>query len=103
MPSDFLNSLLSPRFPSSAIGLEKGAVSVVQLERGRGGFVIKRAASVSLPDTLIQPSFDQTNISDPGELREALSDLLTSAGLLRQHKWSVSLPETATRTAILTL
>jgi len=103
MPSDFLNSLLSPRFPSSAIGLEKGVVSVVQLERGRGGFVIKRAASVSLPDTLIQPSFDQTNISDPAELREALSDLLTSAGLLRQHKWSVSLPETATRTAILTL
>ena len=103
MLSDFFNSLIAPRLPSSAIGLEKGAASVVQLERGRGGFVIKRAASVSFPDTIVQPSFDQTNISDSAELREALSDLLTSAGMLRQRKWSVSLPETATRTAILTL
>lgn len=76
---------------------------MVQLERGRSGFVIKRAAAISLRDELIQPSFDQTNIADAAELTDALSDLLTSAGLLRQRKWSASLPETATRTAILTL
>ena len=103
MPSNLLANLLSPRYPSCAIGLEKGAASAVQLDRARGGFVIKRAASVVLPDELIQPDFDQTNISDPAELMEALSDLLTSAGLMRQRKWSVSFPETASRTAILTL
>lgn len=103
MPSNLFASLLTPRYPSCAIGLEKGASAAVQLDRGRGGFVIKRAASVSLPDDLIQPSFDQTNISDPAELTAALSDLLTSAGLLRQRKWSISFPENATRTVILTL
>jgi len=103
MPANLLTTLLSPRYPSSAVGLEKSAASAVQLDRGRGGFVIKRAASVALPDGLIQPSFDQTNIADPEELVRALSDLLTGAGLLRQHKWSVALPENSTRTAILTL
>jgi hypothetical protein len=32
-----------------------------------------------------------------------LSDLVTSAGLLRQRKWSVTLPEATTRSAILTI
>src|ERR1700680_1502234 len=103
MPTDVFAKLLSPRYPTCAIGLEKGAASAVQLDRAGGGFVIKRASSVWLPDELIQPDFDQTNISDPAELVEALSDLLTSAGLMRQRKWSVSFPETATRSAILTL
>jgi hypothetical protein len=103
MPTDVFAKLLSPRYPTCAIGLEKGAASAVLLDRARGGFVIERASSVSLPGELIQPDFDQTNISDPAELVEALSDLLTSAGLLRQRKWSVSFPETATRSAILTL
>lgn len=103
MPANLFANLLSPRFPSCAIGLEKSSASAVQLERSRGGFVIRRAATVSLPDDLIRPSFDEANISDASELAEALSDLLTSSGLLRQRKWSVSFPETATRTAILTL
>ena len=103
MASDGLAKLLAPRFPSTAIGIEKGSTAVVQLERGKGSFVIKRAASLSLPDELVQPSFDEPNIANLDALRDALSDLLTSAGLLRQRKWSASLPETATRTAILTL
>lgn len=103
MPSNLLASLLSPRYPSFAIGLEKDHASAVQLDRARGGYVIKRAASVALPGGLIQPSFDQTNIADTEELVRALSDLLTGAGLLRQRKWSVALPENSTRTAILTL
>jgi hypothetical protein len=103
MASDLLAKLLSPPLPACAIGLEKDAATAVQLERARGSFVIRRAASMPLSDDLIQPSFDQQNISDPAELAGALSDLLTSAGLLRQRKWSVSLPENATRTAILTM
>ena len=98
-----LSKLLQPRFPSSALGIEKAAASMVQLDRGRGGFIIKRAASVDLPADLIRPTFDESNIADASELVAALSDLSTSAGLLRQRKWSVALPEASTRTAILTL
>jgi len=84
--------------------LERGSASVVQLEGGdRKPFTVRRAASVSLADSLITPSFDSTNISDLSELAQVLTELATSAGLLRQRKWSVALPETSMRTLIVTM
>jgi hypothetical protein len=103
MSSNPLGKLLRPRFPACAVGFEKDAIAVVQLERGRGGFAVKRAASLALPADLVRPGFDESNLGDPAELATALSDLLTSAGLLRQRKWSVTLPEATTRSAVLTL
>jgi hypothetical protein len=85
------------------VGIEHGAASVVQLDRGRGGYVIKRAATLNLPPDLVDASFDQPNISDQEQLVGALSDLMTSAGLIRQRKWSVTLPESSTRSVILTI
>jgi hypothetical protein len=77
---------------------------MVQLERGRGGTSsLKRAATVALPESLINPSFDEPNIADAKELSAALRDLATSAGLLQQKRWSVTLPDAASRTLILTL
>jgi hypothetical protein len=99
-----LSKLVNPRYPTTAIGFEKGIATMVQLERGRGGgSSLRRAATVALPDSLIRPSFDQPNISDPLELTVALGELATSAGLLKQKKWSVALPDAASRTLILTL
>lgn len=98
-----LDRLLKPRFPSAAVGIESDAASVVQLDRARNGFVVKRAASVRLPADLISASFDSSNINEPGDLTAALTDLITSAGLLRQRKWSTSLPEASTRSAIITI
>jgi Tfp pilus assembly PilM family ATPase len=51
----------------------------------------------------VRSSFDESNVLDPRGLAAALSDLATSAGLLRQKKWSVSLPEASARTAIVTV
>ena len=77
---------------------------MVQLDRGRGGsFSLRRAATVALPESLVRPSFDGPNISDPAELTVALRELATSAGLLQQKRWSVALPDAASRTLILTL
>lgn len=98
-----LDKLLQPRLPSAAVGIETSTASVVQLDRARGAFVIKRAATVKLPANLINASFDVNNIAEPDALIESLSDLVTSAGLLRQRKWSVTLPEATTRSAILTI
>jgi hypothetical protein len=98
-----LSKLLQPRFPSSAVGIDTGHASVVQLDRGRGGFVVKRAASVNLPPDLVRASFDENNISDANELASTLYELMTSAGLLRQRKWSIALPEASARAAILTI
>ncbi|HEV2883751.1 MAG TPA: hypothetical protein VGW36_02775 [Pyrinomonadaceae bacterium] len=103
MPNPF-SKLVKPWYPSTALGFEKGVASMVQLDRGRGGSSsLKRAATVSLPDALIVPSFDEPNITDPGELAGAVRDLATSAGLLQQKRWSVALPEAASRSLIMTL
>jgi hypothetical protein len=101
--SKMLDRLLQPRFPSSAVGIKTGTASVVQLERSRGAFVVKRAATINLSPDVIRSSFDESNVLDPGALAAALTDLATSAGLLRQKKWSVTLPEAAARTTIVTL
>jgi len=101
--SNPLDKLLRPRFPSTAVGIEHDAASVVQLDRSRGQFLVRRAATVDLPKDLLRASFDQPNIDDRDQLARALNDLVTGAGLLRQRKWSVALPEAATRSAVLTV
>ena len=103
MPPAPLHRLVKPRFPSAAIGIESNVASLVQLDRARGGFVVRRAASINLPPELIKPGFDHSNIGDQSEIIRALSDLATSAGLLRQRKFSASLPEASVRSAVVTL
>src|SRR5215210_1515680 len=95
--------LISPRLPQAAVGLSGEAASVVQLERRGGGLAVRSAGLLPLPAGLVRPSFDEQNVSDAAELAGALSELLTSAGQTRRRRWSVALPEAATRTSILTL
>lgn len=103
MPANPLDKLLKPRFPACGVGIDSGHASMVQLDRSRGGFQIKRAAEISLPPGLVRAGFDESNIEDPAELTRALSDLLAGAGLMRQRKWSVTLPETSIRAAVIAL
>src|SRR6185436_15780652 len=99
-----LSKLINPWLPSTAVGFEKGLAAMVQLNRGKGGTThLRRAATVDLPEGLIRPSFDEPNISSPAELKAVLADLATSAGLLQQKRWSVAMPEAASRSLILTL
>src|ERR1044072_24926 len=98
-----LSKLVNPRYPATALAFEKGSASMVQLERARGAFRLKRAATVSIPESLVRPSFDEPNVGRPTELSAALRDLATSAGLLQQKKWSVALPEASSRSLILTM
>ena len=96
--------ITEPRFPATAIGLEKGMASIVHLERAGGKTcTIRRAATFNLSDTIISPSFDEPNISYPDQLAEVLKELAASAGLLRQKRWSLSLPADTARTVVLTL
>jgi hypothetical protein len=98
-----LSKLIHPWYPSNAIGFEKGMLTMVQLEHGKGASTLKRAATVSVPESLIRPGFDEPNISDLSELARALTELATSAGLLQRKRWSVSLPDAASRSLIMTL
>lgn len=98
-----LSKLINPWYPATALGLEKGLASVVELERRGNVGSLRRAATVKLPDSLITPSFEESNIADHAELASAVRDLAASAGLLKHKRWSVSLPEATARTLILTI
>ena len=103
MPSKPFRKLIDPRLPSAAIGLSGEGAGVVSLDRRRGQFAVRRAGYVALPEGLVRPGFDESNISDRGELVDTLAELITSVGLLKRHRWSAAVPEAATRTSILTL
>jgi len=103
MPGLF-SKIIDPRYPATAIGLEKGVATVVHLERGSGQTCrIRSAATIEIQDTLIRPNFDEQNIDNVPQLAAVLRELASSAGLLRQKQWSISLPEATTRTLVLTL
>lgn len=103
MPNPLLK-LIEPWYPATALGLEAGLASVVQIERSRGNVCkVSRAASVTLDRSLLRPSFDEPNIQNHSQLAAILSELTASAGLLKQKKWSVALPEASIRSTIVTL
>lgn len=103
MPN-LLSKIIEPRYPANAIGLEEGIASVIQLERVKGGACrLRRAATFNIAESLIRPSFDEQNIESGAQLASVLNELAASAGLLRQKRWSLSLPEATTRTLVLTL
>ena len=103
MPN-LLSRLIDPWYPATAIGLEKGVASVVQLERIRGSVCkLRRAATFNIDESLVRPSFDEPNIENKAQLAAVLNDLAASAGLLKQKRWSLSLPEASARTLVLTI
>jgi hypothetical protein len=102
--ANLLTRLIDPWYPATAVGLEKGVASVIQLERVKGSTCrLRRAATFNIADALLRPSFDEVNIEDPRQLASVLSELATSAGLLKQKRWSLSLPEATARTQVLTI
>src|SRR6185503_13130745 len=102
MPNLF-SRIVDPWYPATAIGLEKGVASLVQLERAKGNASrLKRAATANI-ESLIRPSFDEPNIQNGPQVAAVLNDLAAGAGLLRQKRWSLSLPEATARTTVITL
>jgi hypothetical protein len=99
-----VSRLVNPRYPATALGIEKGVASVVHVERVKDGTSrLRRAATFNIAESLVRPSFHEPNIEDRTQLATVLNDLAASAGLLRQRRWSLSLPEATTRTLVVTM
>lgn len=99
-----LSFFTQPTFPKAAIGIERDRITAVSLERESGRrFAVRQAASVELPNGLVDPSFTSRNIADVSQFRVLLEEAVMTAGLLGQKSWSVSLPSNTARTAILTI
>lgn len=102
--ANLLSRIVEPWYPATAIGLEESGASVVQLERVKGNICrLKRAATANLDSSVIRPSFDEPNIQNSAQLAAVLKDLAAGAGLLRQKRWSLTLPETTARTTVFTI
>jgi hypothetical protein len=96
--------LTEPNFPKAAVGIDHERVTVIALQKeGRQGFGVRNAATVDLPKSVVQPQFLGTNVSSRPGLRTVLLEAANLAGLLGQKNWSVALPSSAARTAILTI
>jgi hypothetical protein len=103
MPN-LISRIIEPWYPATAIGLERGVASVIHLEKDRGNtFTVRRAATFNIDDSIISPDFENRNIANPAQLAGVLSELASSAGLVRQKRWSLSLPEATARTLVLTM
>lgn len=98
-----LSKLIAPRLPSAAVGLAAEGASLVQLERRRSGLAVRRAGYLPFHPGLVRPHFDELNLEAPAELAAALAELTETAGAGSRRRWSVALPEAATRTSILTM
>jgi len=102
--ANLVSRLINPWYPATAIGLEKGIASVVQLEPVKGSTCkVRRAATFNIAESLVRPGFDESNIENAPQLASVLNELAASAGLLKQKRWSLSLPEATTRTLVLTM
>ena len=98
------SALTQPNYPKAALGLERESLTALALRKeGRGRFGIKQAATISLPEHLITPSFTDKNIANADEMLYYLDEAIGKSGLSGQKRWSVSLPSNTARTAILTM
>lgn len=98
------SALTTPNYPNSALGIEENRITAVSLQgQGRGSFAIRQAATVDLPPGLVKPSFLEKNINNSFEFSSYLREAAESAGMLGQKRWSIALPSSTARTAILVL
>jgi hypothetical protein len=96
--------LINPSYPKTAIGIEQDSVTAVGLSKsGRRQFGLKQAATVGIAENVLRPNFSEANVLNYDEMLVSLNEAASSAGLARQKRWSVSLPNNAARSTILTL
>lgn len=98
-----ISSITQPRYPNAALGIQTKALSAVALQGSRRQYTVKQAASVELAPGVLTPSFVGRNIANAGEFAACLREVVEVAGLLRQRRWSIALPSSTARTAILAL
>ncbi|REJ78959.1 MAG: hypothetical protein DWQ47_05815 [Acidobacteria bacterium] len=99
-----LESLIKPHYPKAAIGISQLAITALSLQKQAAGrYGIRQAATVEIPEGVVYPAFAEENIPDPSLFASGLQRATEECGLAGTKNWSVTLPSSTARTAILTL
>lgn len=97
------SKITNPNYPKTAVGIEKNRITVVGLRKQGRQFAVRQAATVEMPDNILQVSFTEPNILDFEGLAGYLMEAAEAADLKNNRRWSISLPGTSARTGIITL
>lgn len=97
MLSSLYKFFIKAPFPSCAISFADDSVQLLQLGRSHTGFRIDREATAYLTVVDLQPGFSTSNIADPDGLAKIIQSAALRAGLAKQRRWSVVLPEHTAR------
>jgi hypothetical protein len=100
---NLLDFFTQPQLPPRALSIGRKEIAVADVRWKKGNLVVNRAAVGVVPDGAIEPSFDGINVKNKAELTKALGKVIEAAGLARQKKWSVVIPQAVCRTFILDL
>lgn len=99
-----LETLVRPHYPKAALGISSQNVTALALQRqGAGVFRIRQAATLAMEEGVLSPSFIGENINDPSRFSAYIERAATECGMGGHRNWSVSLPSTAARTAIISI
>lgn len=93
--------LVEPDWPAVAVEVRPRGVSVVRLVRDGGSLRLGAAASVDLPEGILEVSLARPNIVDGAGFRRALEGALERAGALSGGPVALVLPDPAVRVALL--
>lgn len=94
---------MAPQLPHTAAAFLDDGIAVVDLAKTRNRFSVSGSAVTRLPEGLLKPGFNTTNISDQGELLAAFRQTAEAAGLGNKKRWSIALPEGAARSLVVGL
>ena len=97
------SSLSRARIPRAAFLFDAAEIAAVELGRGGSAFSLAAAARTPLGDGLLTPSFEATNIPDPGQLAAIVDETAGAAGLGKRQRWSVLLPEAALKSVVVSI
>ncbi|KXK04812.1 MAG: hypothetical protein UZ17_ACD001000815 [Acidobacteria bacterium OLB17] len=95
--------LTSPSYPNAGLGIEERSITAATLEGNRSSLRVRQCSTNGLAPGIVAGDFFGRNILDESAFVRCLEDTLAAAGLLNQKRWSVSLPGSSARTAIVTL
>lgn len=98
--SSIWNFLSVVRLPRVAAGFSDNSFVALEIKKRRGQLQIERMASSVYPKALLQPDFSVPNIPEPTSLAGLMRQVSERAGLARESRWSIALPEGVARSFI---